>query len=51
MVIRFFTLFTPFTSLAYLAAKSFSAAFFALPANVTTPLFVVTLVLMALVER
>jgi len=51
MIIRFVTLFTPFTSLAYLAARSFSAVFFALPANVTTPLFVVTEVRMALVEQ
>ena len=37
--------------LANLAARSFSAAFFALPVNVTTPLFVATEVLRALVER
>ena len=51
MAIRFFTTFTPFTSLANLVAKSFSAAFFALPPNVTTPFSVVTEVLRALVER
>ena len=51
MVIRFFTLFTPFTSLTSLVARSFSVAFFALPPNVTTPFFVVTEVLRALVER
>jgi len=45
MVIRFVTLFTPFMSLASLVAMFFSAAFFALPYNVTTPLFVSTLVL------
>ena len=51
MVIRFFTPFTPFTSLASLVAKVTSAALLALPYNVTSPLFVSTLVLMALVDR
>ena len=37
MVIRFFTLFTPFMSLTSLVTRSFSAAFLALPHNVTTP--------------
>ena len=37
MVIWLFTLFTPFTSLTSLVARSFSAAFLALPPNVTTP--------------
>ncbi|MDO8723895.1 MAG: hypothetical protein Q7J31_16960, partial [Syntrophales bacterium] len=51
MVIRFFTPFTPFTSLANLVARFNSAALLALPYNVTTPRFVSTLVLRALVER
>ncbi len=51
MVIRFLTLLTPLTSLTSLVARSFSAAFFALPPSVTTPIFVVTEVLRALVER
>jgi len=51
MVIRFFTPFTPFTSLASLAARFDSAALLAFPYNVTTPLFVSTLVLRALVDR
>jgi hypothetical protein len=49
--ILFLTSLTPFTSLAYLVAKSFSAEFSALPVRVTTPFFVVTEVLWALVER
>jgi len=51
VVIRFFTLFTPFTSVTYLVATSFSAVFLALPVNVTTPRFVEIEVLIALVER
>lgn len=51
MVIRFFTSFTPFTSLASLVASLISAALPALPCKVTTPFFVTTLVLRALVER
>ena len=51
IVIRFFTSFTPFMSFASLVARSNAAALPALPLNVTTPSFVSTLVLMALVER
>jgi len=50
-VMRLFTLFTPLTSLTSLVARSFSVTFDALPPNVTTPSFVVTEVLRALVER
>ena len=51
MVIRLFTSFTPAMSLASLVARFNSAALLALPYKVTTPLFVSTLVFMALVER
>jgi hypothetical protein len=40
--IMFFTLFTPFTSLASLAATFNAAMLPALPVKVTTPFFVVT---------
>ena len=50
MAIRFVTLFTPFTSLASLVAKLNSAALLAFPYKVTTPRFVSTVVLRALVE-
>jgi|GEM_PF-2024262 hypothetical protein len=51
IVIRFFTLFTPFMSLASLVARFFLAASLTLPYNMTTPRFDSTLVLRALVER
>jgi hypothetical protein len=51
MVIRLSTPFTPFTSSASLVARFHSAALLALPYNVTLPLFVSTLMLMALVDR
>lgn len=50
-VIRFTTLFTPFTSLTSFSTRSFSAAFLALPPTVTTPFFDSTEVLRTLVER
>ena len=51
MVIRLLTRLTPCMSLTSLATRSFSAAFLSLPPTVTTPRFVVTVVLRALVER
>ena len=48
MVIWFFTIFTPLTSFTILLASSFVDWSSALPLTVTTPYFVLTLVLSAL---